>query len=225
MATYSSVLNGRGRSLRRGESRRPGQWKLAYADFLTALMAFFLLMWLATEQSVAERGAIAAYFTGGTVSDTVTPVSDLQANLLSVMETNPEFSGLSGHIHLTNTPNGVRIDLSETSGAPLFSNADTALNATGIHLLSEMGALIADYPTQISVEGHTDAFKTHTGAYSNWDISSRRAAAAQHVLQQAGIAPDRFEAVVGLADTLPLNPNQPHAPINRRISIILELPG
>jgi chemotaxis protein MotB len=75
----------------------------------------------------------------------------------------------------------------------------------------------------VTLEGHTDAFKTAPDAPTNWDISSARASAALGALEHAGIASKRFKGVTGLAATRPLLPNQPHAAVNRRISIVLEL--
>lgn len=224
MAHYSSVHHGRGRGQRRGETRRPGQWKLAYADFLTALMAFFLLMWLSTEQSAADRGTIAAYFNGNDAVSTAPDTNALsRVYLISLIEGRSELDRFSDHIHLTTTPTGLRIDLSDAAGLPLFALGEVGLNETGKILIRGIGDLLIGFPVDISIEGHTDAFHTHGERLSNWDISTGRANAARRELEASGIAANRFRRVTGLADTMPLLPNQPHAPVNRRISIVLEL--
>lgn len=227
MATHSSVRFGRGRGQRRGESRRPGQWKLAYADFLTALMAFFLLMWLSTDSSHAERSAIASYFTGAEVSEDAfqhdLQLAELTARLSSEIQIDPAFSGLNEHIRLTPRPNGIRIDLTDAETGSLFANASSVFSEPGTRLAANIGRIIAPMPLFVTIEGHTDAFKTAPDAPSNWDISAARANAALRLIEQSGVASDRFKAVSGLAATQPLLPNQPHAPANRRISILLEL--
>src|SRR6185437_10971961 len=47
-----------------------GQWKVAYADFVTAMMAFFLLMWLINTTSPQQKRGIADYFSPASVSQT-----------------------------------------------------------------------------------------------------------------------------------------------------------
>ena len=227
MTTHSSVRQGRGRSQRRGESRRTGQWKLAYADFLTALMAFFLLMWLTTDSSHAERSAIAAYFTGAEASIAQTqpalPYNELEMELQFKIENSPALIGLQEHIQLHTEPAGLRIDLTDISSGALFDSGSVDPSATGAKLLGNIGEFIKPLPVSIHVEGHTDAFKTAPGHQTNWEISTARAHKALIKLQEAGIPSKRFKSVSGLADTQPLLKNQPHAPINRRISILLEI--
>lgn len=225
--TYSSVQNGRGRGQRRGEPRRPGQWKLAYADFLTALMAFFLLMWLSTDSSAAERAAIAAYFSGNDASVTANgalpPVLDLHANIATQIDEHAVLTGLTKHIQLVDEQSALRIELTDLQTGSLFEPGRAALNTTGEALLSSLAALLAPMPVSLRVEGHTDAFKTAPTARDNWDISASRASNARRLLQNAGIDPAQFKSVTGLAATQPLLVNQPHAAVNRRISIVLEL--
>lgn len=227
MATYSSVRHGRGRGHRRGESRRPGQWKLAYADFLTALMAFFLLMWLSTGTSSAERSAIAAYFSGeeiaGTILDPALAQTDLEAILSAEIEANPALANLGQHIRIDQAPNSLRIELTDAATGSLFASGVATLSQRGHTIATNIAAILAPLPLDLRIEGHTDAFKTAPDAPSNWDISSARAASALEALEQGGISPERFKSVSGLADTVPLLPNQPHAAANRRISIVLEL--
>ena len=228
MATISSVRHGRGRGHRRGESRRPGQWKLAYADFLTALMAFFLLMWLSTDSSQAERAAIAAVFTGAPTYETVATspsfMEATRAELMAELTEAPQFISMREHIHLTEVATGLRIDISDASEQPLFHTASADLNETGQALITDIGYLLATVTASVSVEGHTDAFASGPDGVSNWELSSARAHAALGYLQAAGVNPMNINAVTGLAATKPLLPTQPHASVNRRVSIVLELP-
>jgi len=227
MTTYSSVHLGRGRSQRRGESRRTGQWKLAYADFLTALMAFFLLMWLSTDSSHAERSAIAAYFSGAEVPGNTVALTaadtDLEAILALEVATNPTLASLGQHIRIHTDPTGLRMELTDAATGSLFTSGSADLSQTGLELASNIGRILMPMPLSIRIEGHTDAFKTAPGTPSNWEISSARANSALRAFENAGIAPQRFKSVAGLAATKPLLPNQPHAALNRRISIVLEL--
>ncbi len=223
MATYSSVHHRRGWSQRRGETRRPGQWKLAYADFLTALMAFFLLMWLSAEQSPAKRSALAAYFSGKSAAAGVPEVSIQSSRLVTAILSEAASAELASHIEVIPTATGLRIELADAQGAALFASASTALNDRGSELVDLVGRHLASLPGKLSVEGHTDAFPATGNAGDNWAISAGRAIAARERLEAAGAGPDRFVSVVGFADSRPALPNQPHAAANRRISILLEL--
>lgn len=190
-------------------------------------MAFFLLMWLSTDSSQAERSAIAAYFTGADPeahqSGIPVSVASLETILTEHLETDQTLASLREHIHLVAEPNGLRIDLTDSNTGSLFTSGASELNPRGETLVRNIGRIITPMPLNLTIEGHTDAFKTAPAARSNWDISSARASHALTLLQEAGIAPDRFVAITGLAATRPLLPTQPHAAINRRISILLEL--
>lgn len=227
MATYSSVRLGRGRGHRRGETRRPGQWKLAYADFLTALMAFFLLMWLSTGSSQTERMAIAAYFTGADIVDAretaPAPGFDIQATLLENLSGSAIFEKLRDSVQLTESPRGLRVDLTDGGNTALFETASGDLNETGSRLVGEVGRAVSHLPVNVSIEGHTDAFVDPSNTMSNWVLSSERAHSALLALRAAGVENSRVTGVIGLASTKPLLPSQPHASINRRVSIVLEL--
>lgn len=223
--THTSVSHRNGRSQRHGESRRTGQWKLAYADFLTALMAFFLLMWLTTGSSQAERSAIASYFSGAQVTQTNTPenaIAELSTLISNEITTHPVLAELSSHIRLDQTASHLRIDLTDAEAQSLFATGDAHFSETGEQLIREISPLIANLPLKISIEGHTDAFKTAAGTKTNWEISSDRANSALMLFEANGVPSDRFQSVTGLAATHPFLPTQPHAAINRRISILLE---
>ena len=53
-----------------GHGHHGGAWKVAYADFVTAMMAFFLLMWLINTTSPEQKRGIADYFAPASVSET-----------------------------------------------------------------------------------------------------------------------------------------------------------
>jgi chemotaxis protein MotB len=189
-------------------------------------MAFFLLMWLSTGTSMTERSAIAAYF--GAEQTTATdhlPQTTVPAleRLLAETLAQHDAANLQAHIGIEAAPEGLRINLTDTPDRSLFNTGASQFNEAGVALTLALGRVLADLPQNLRIEGHTDAFKTPAGADSNWVISSARANAALELLTGAGVAPNRFTAVTGLAATTPLIPTRPHAPVNRRVSIVLEL--
>lgn len=206
-------------------ARKMGTWKMAYADFLTALMAFFLLMWMVSGVSPDARAAIAAEFklkeTALASTDPVVP--DEATDLFSLLQLSESLKGAGESVILSVEPDGVRLDLVDTAGRPLFESASGALTAEGAKLVAAAATTLAPLSNAVSIEGHTDAFSLASTGYSNWDLSSDRANEARRLLEAGGVAGARFRAVTGLADTKPLEPGQPHLAQNRRISLKVHL--
>ena len=89
--------------------------------------------------------------------------------------------------------------------------------------LRAIGATLNGVDNRVSLSGHTDATRYSGGerGFSNWELSANRANASRRELVAGGLAEGKMVRVVGLADTLPLDPANPNLPINRRISIIV----
>ncbi|MBU3922563.1 MAG: OmpA family protein [Alphaproteobacteria bacterium] len=207
-------------------ARKLGNWKMAYADFLTALMAFFLLMWLVSGVSPDDRSAIAARFKLGDTASaaaSVPPVPAEATRLYSLLTLADALEKAGDSVILTAEPDGVRLDLVDTSGRPLFESASGALTPDGRALVAAIAGTLAPLPNPLSIEGHTDAFTLTQAGYSNWELSADRANEARRLLEAGGIAPDRVRSVSGLSDTRPLDPGQPHLAQNRRISLKVQL--
>ncbi len=202
---------------------------MAYADFLTALMAFFLLMWLVSGVSPESRNEIAAHFRDGDIIPRTTlstaPGPAEADTLFSALSQNPALLAAGASIMLAKEADGVRIDLVDTAERPLFDRASGKFTEAGIRLARETGAVLAGLPEDLTVEGHTDAFPAYGTEWSNWDISSARANDARRFLVAAGVSESRLRAVTGLADTRPLVSGQPHLPVNRRVSILVHTRG
>lgn len=211
-------------------ARKAGTWKMAYADFLTALMAFFLLMWLVAGVSPEERTGIADWFHNRTPDAAATGVAvqsgpSAADRVFSALSENPALLAAGSSVVLTKEADGVRIDLVDTADRPLFDRADGRFTEAGLTLAHDAALALNGTDSTLVLEGHTDAFPSQTPGYSNWELSSDRANEARRVFEAAGIAPERIRGVTGLADTRPLVPAQPHLPVNRRISILVQVEG
>ena len=103
--------------------------------------------------------------------------------------------------------------------------ADGHFTETGLALARDTATALLGTDGTLTLEGHTDAFPSLTPGYSNWELSSDRANEARRVFESAGIAPDRIRGVAGLADTRPIASGQPHLPVNRRVSILVQVEG
>lgn len=207
-------------------ARKLGNWKMAYADFLTALMAFFLLMWLVSGVSPDSRAAIAAKFKteqapAARIAEPALPAEAY--DLYSLLSLADALHEAGDSVILTAEPDGVRLDLVDTSGRPLFDSASGVLTPDGRKLVAAAAETLTPLSSSVSIEGHTDAFGLASAGYSNWELSSDRANEARRLLESGGLASERIRAVTGLADTQPLEPGQPHLAQNRRISLKVHL--
>lgn len=206
-------------------ARKMGTWKMAYADFLTALMAFFLLMWLVSGVSPDARATIAAEFKTKhlELAGPAPAVPAEAADLFSLLQLSETLKAAGQSVILSAEPDGVRLDLVDTAGRPLFESASGSLTAEGAALVTAAAETLSTLTNPLSIEGHTDAFSLTAAGYSNWELSSDRANEARRLLEAGGVAPARFMAVTGLSDTKPLDPGQPHLAQNRRISLKVHL--
>ena len=206
-------------------ARKMGTWKMAYADFLTALMAFFLLMWLVGGVSPDARAAIAQQFRirPAAPASPVPPVPAEAGDLFSHLQLSETLKAAGQSVILTAQPDGIRLDLVDTDGRALFESASGSLTTEGAVLVNAAAQVLAPLSNRLSIEGHTDAFSLTAAGYSNWDLSSDRANQARRILEAGGVATARLIAVSGLSDTRPLYPGQPHLAQNRRISLKIHL--
>jgi chemotaxis protein MotB len=215
-----------------------GAWKVAYADFVTAMMALFIVLWLMNTSKQLQE-AIGGYFKDptGTAqkvgSDMVGSgenfviskdnMEQLKEQLQKAIRQVPDFEKLKNHIDMTVTNEGLRIELTESASGTFFDQGSAKFNADGQDLLFALAAELGKLPNKIYVEGHTDAKPYSEGAnYSNWELSSDRANDARRLLQSHGVRADQVEQVRGFADMKPRNPDDTLDPSNRRISLIVK---
>ncbi|HVB86774.1 MAG TPA: flagellar motor protein MotB [Candidatus Dormibacteraeota bacterium] len=215
-----------------------GAWKVAYADFVTAMMALFIVLWL-MNTSKAIQNAVAGYFqdprgvadkagrsivaNGG--GEAILPKDDmnsLKKQLEKTIKQIPHFDKLKNHIIMTITPEGLRIDLTEGPNGTFFGSGSPALNTDGQDLVAALAEQLGKLPNKISVEGHTDAKPYAKGGnYSNWELSADRANSARRLLQGNGVGTNQVTEVRGFADQHPLDAKDPFDPSNRRISLFV----
>ncbi len=225
-----------------------GAWKVAYADFVTAMMALFIVLWL-MNSSKPIQVAVSGYFkdpsgigkkTGSSLNglneagssmagagedfklskQNMAELKDqLQKSILSIND----LDKLKNNIEMTVTSEGLRIELLESEGGTFFDSGSGILNTSGRELLALLAAELGKIPNHISVEGHTDA-KPFAGktSYSNWELSADRANAARRLMQQSGLRGDQVSQVRGFSDQHLRNLNDPFDPSNRRVSIIVQ---
>jgi len=217
---------------------RGGAWKVAYADFVTALMALFIVLWLMNSGS-RVRQAVSGYFkdprgyagrvgAGPANAGEALPVriDHIRQKIEEALRQSPEFQRLRNGIRFAVTGEGLRIDLMETEQGRFFVNGSSDPTGDGERLLALLAAELRKLPNQVVIEGHTDSRPFRNAApssgYSNWELSSDRANAARRVLHQFGLPPERVVEVRGYADQHLMDPANPFSPRNRRVSIVVK---
>jgi len=249
-----------------------GAWKVAYADFVTAMMAFFLLLWLLSVTTSQQKQGLSDYFSpnvissggggksgilgGKTVSeegsmenktsklvmkgeseesDGQKKKSDanldredkksftaVEAELKEEMKTNPDLKGLSENLRIDMTHEGLRIQIVDRQGKPMFELGKAIPLPHTIKLLEVITKVIMPLPNKLSIRGHTDALPYGKGAeYTNWELSSDRANASRRVMSKSKLPDYRLANVQGKSDRELLDKENPKAAINRRITIVL----
>jgi chemotaxis protein MotB len=215
-----------------------GAWKVAYADFVTAMMALFIVLWL-LNSSVQVKKAVAGYFNDprssmkDTGSDKVgdddslpidkQSVQKLKERIQKAIKEQKDLEKLAKQIEITITPEGLRIELIENKSGTFFQSGSAKLSQSGQELLGMLAGQLKPLPNHLLLEGHTDAQPySADNAYSNWELSADRANAARRLLQQDGVGTSQISQVRGYADQLLRVKNDPLDPSNRRISLIVQ---
>jgi chemotaxis protein MotB len=218
-----------------------GAWKVAYADFVTAMMALFIVLWLMAQNDPVKK-AVAGYFNdprgtanllGTTMAgngvevvqndENAKRLAELKQKLEEEIKAKKELEKLSKQIEITITPEGLRIELIEDRNGTFYQSGSAQLSASGQELLVLLAAELKTLPNQLLIEGHTDAAQYSTDAnYSNWELSADRANSARRLLQQNGVRADQVTQVRGFADQMLRVKNNPYDPSNRRITILVK---
>jgi chemotaxis protein MotB len=215
-----------------------GAWKVAYADFVTAMMALFIVLWLLNSSEKVKK-AVSGYFKdpSGTAKLTGTNMKgsgenvviskdnmkELMEQIKKAIQQIPDFDKLKNHIDMTITNEGLRIELTESASGTFFNSGSTVMSPDGVELVKVLADELGKLPNHLDLEGHTDSQPYPPGAtYTNWELSSDRANAARRMMQASGIRLDQVKQVRGFADQRLRKPDNPQDPSNRRISIIVE---
>jgi chemotaxis protein MotB len=220
-----------------GHGGSHGAWKVAYADFVTAMMALFIVLWL-LNSSKQIQVAVGGYFKDPTgtskkvgngktgAGDVFTATKDNMQKLKEELETKihkmPVLDKLKEQIEITVTPEGLRVELMESANGAFYESGVAEPNADGKEIMTMLAHELGQLPNKISIEGHTDAKPFAPSAnYSNWELSSDRANSARRVMQQNGLGPTQVTQVRGYADQQLRKPKDPEDPANRRISLLV----
>lgn len=211
---------------------------MAYADFVTAMMALFIVLWL-TNSSQKIKEAVGGYFKDpagtsqlsgsdmkGSAENFVLAkdnMPDLKEQLEKAIREVPNFDKLKNHIDMTVTNEGLRIELTESATGTFFDSGSAKISGDGKELFIALAHELGKLPNKIALEGHTDSKQYPEGSrYGNWELSTNRANAARRLITQNDIRPDQITQVRGFADQRLRKKDAPLDPSNRRISLIVQ---
>lgn len=233
-----------------GGGHHGGAWKVAYADFVTAMMALFMVLWLVAVMSIDSKKAIAEYFRSYTIFKGQEAGG---AKGVSVMQGNPvmlraesggqgpsngggtkkiavdlekiidaKLSDLKRQLLIFTTDDGIRVEMVDSAENPMFELGKNNLLNNGQKVLGVLSSAFKDIPYNVTIEGHTDSYKYPAENYTNWELAADRANSARRELIKNGMDPARITKVTSFADVVPLKPDNTYDPANRRVSILIE---
>jgi chemotaxis protein MotB len=208
-----------------------GAWKVAYADFVTAMMAFFLVMWI-TGQSKEIRKAVGGYFQDpwGTSSENTAPSFQSPSGLKGDAPVGEATDGIlperwrqSNEPGATDEKPGAKSVWQQSHKVPLVKNPDhdlptlvvpfeeasDALNPAAENRLERVLPALVGKPNRIEIRAHASQrplpadspFKDH------WELCYARSAATMRYLEKQGIEPKRIR----------LSQSSPHEPLTTRL--------
>ncbi len=228
-----------------------GSWKVAYADFVTAMMALFLVLWI-TAQDAKVKEAVERAFRNPFSSVTkdsvgILPSKETQAvksqtgnfdsasaveltmlrrlnqDLMKTLQSNPEDQ--ENNVRLDLTPEGLRINVFDSGHKAIFEPDSEQFTDYGKWIFSTLAWEISRYASfNIELEGHTERGRPPLREnYGNWELSSGRANAARRALLEHGVRGGQIRKVAGFADTMPMAEAEPEDAANRRVTVMLRI--
>jgi chemotaxis protein MotB len=215
-----------------------GAWKVAYADFVTAMMALFIVLWLMGADEDVKK-AVSSFFSNpsgpGKLTGTAaaglghgieipkTDMNKLREKIQQALMKTPNFTRLKDHVEISITADGLRIELLESEAGVFFEQGKPVPSASGADLLKNLAEQLGELPNDILIEGHTDAKPfAGDGTYTNWELSTDRANSARRLMEANGVRPTQVAQVRGYADRQLRHANDPDNPSNRRISVTVQ---
>lgn len=225
-----------------------GAWKVAYADFVTAMMALFIVLWV-MNQSEEIKQSVAGYFkdpigfnkTGGQIINTGTAPAQPSTIELNVSRTDllekeisrmkdlisesERLKNVSDQVVFQLTDEGIRLEFRDASKFSFFAVGSAQISAEMKEIIRILTPEVAQLDYGVVIEGHTDRrpYGAEAG-YTNWELSADRANGVRRAMLAAGLAAEKMTEVRAYADTRLLDEKDPFALENRRVSILLKSP-
>jgi chemotaxis protein MotB len=212
---------------------------VAYADFVTAMLSLFIVLWLLSSSEQVQK-AVGGYFTDpkgsakdignglkGAGSESISIRKDdmnkLKDKLEEAIRDPSSLQKIKEHVVFTVTSEGLRVELIEGEKSTFFESGNSVPTAFGKDLLKKLAEEIGKLPNHVAMEGHTDSRPfTQRADYSNWELSADRANAARRWMEENGMRDDQVSQIRGYADKNLRDRNHPEEATNRRVTLIIQ---
>lgn len=238
----------RRQSKHKGHAAHGGAWKVAYADFVTAMLALFIVLWILSQDQPTKE-AIQGYFRdpigfsesmssgkmtiipGQQPAPTADVMNELERSLnlevvrmQNIVRQAASMEGLEEQIDIQITEDGIRIELRDNVKFNFFQSGSAQPTAQLQTLMKLLTPEIDNLGYPLQLEGHTDNKQFGGGSFTNWELSSERAHALRKLMVNYGLRKSPIVGITAYADTKPLNAADRTAPENRRVSILIKTP-
>ncbi len=230
----------RNRSTGKKEGGGPSmeRWLLTYADMITLLLIFFIMMYVISNvnsQRFQELANVLGAVFGNPGSIMPSPGNSILQNQIpnsntadaaqmaqieAQLEQYFQMKGITGQVSIQMEERGLVISLQDTI---LFASGSAGLTPNARNIIDEVGKNLISLPNYILIEGHTDDLPIHNPEFpSNWELSSARATNVVQEMIQCGITPARLSAT-GYGEYRPRVPNDSdeHRQMNRRVDVVI----
>ena len=238
------------RRVRYKENDNHDRWLISYADFITLLFAFFVVMYAISSVNESKYQMFSASLTSAfgkqiVKSEVINPTSEQDLLLKSLVDRrnaklaeqqqeamqdiakkiNQVMSALikNGEVSVMQTNRGVAVEINASA---LFNQGDAVLQGSAINILAEVAKVLEQVDLAIEVEGHTDDIPINTQQFpSNWELSSARASSVVRLFIGHGLLPKHLKAI-GSAANYPVTSNDTaeERARNRRITVTILSP-
>ena len=228
-----------------------GAWKVAYADFVTAMMALFLVLWLVSQDSkikdavsrtfrnpfaASEKKSTGVFdsrneedksYSKGTY-DANAPIElgilrRISQDMLKSLANNPEMPD-EQPLRMELLSDGIRLTMFDRHQRPLFDPGSPELSEHGRWIFTTLAWQITRFTNHftLEIEGHTEVgYVPKTGGMDSWDMSTARAHATRKLLMEHDVRSVQFRRITGYADTVPVEGVPVTDDRNRRVTVIL----
>lgn len=229
-----------------------GAWKVAYADFVTAMMALFLVLWLTSQDEKIKEAVERSFrnpFSSLTKESTgLIPSKDSQSavsqkgnfdsasavelNMLRKISEDLLKAFQQGQdeeddpIKMEMSPEGLRVNVFDRAHKPVFEKDSAEFTKYGHWLFGTLAWQVSRYPKHfmMELEGHTEAGHVpKSETYGSWELTADRANSARRLLVENGVKPAQVRKVAGFADTRPLKDLDIGDQRNRRVTLLLRM--
>ena len=241
------MLNNPKVRIKKKHAAHGGAWKVAYADFATAMMALFMVLWICSQEDEILLST-SKYFQN--------PFnSPLDRSYGVLEEGSPSFEGTDGQansivdmaflhslageffrilsldqmqenepIEINVTSDGLRITLYDKGNQALFKPRTSEMTEWGDFILQNLAWVIDRYDFKVRIDSHTPKISKNektSADYDPWTLTSTRADIARKKLIHYALDPKKIERITGFADAHPIPKTSPEDPINQRIEFSL----